>query len=150
MPLLSFQGILYSQTRVVDVFAGLLSPRLDYVNFSLRVYLNSRAAVVFHICVVIFEYCFHLQGFLRWCCITILHMTWDCMLFIKNFNLLVFLCNCIYCMCAVFIFKACYGFRLWKFSFPSAGHDSRFWVVTGSLIKVSLCTLANYIYIIYI
>ena len=53
-PLLSFQGILYSQTRVVDVFAVLLPPRLDYVNFSLKDYLNSRAAVVSHIYVEIF------------------------------------------------------------------------------------------------
>ena len=33
--------------------AGFLPPRLDYVNFSLRVYLNSRAAVVLHNCVTI-------------------------------------------------------------------------------------------------
>ena len=36
----------------------------------------------------------------------------------------------IYYLYVVFIFKACYGFRLWKFPFPSAGHDSPDWVVT--------------------
>ena len=42
----------------------------------------------------------------------------------------------IYCMYVVFIFKACYGFRLWKFPFPSAGHDSPDWVVTLPMLQL--------------
>ena len=51
---LPLQGPFRSLTRADDIFAGLIPPRLDCVGFSYRLYLNSRAAVVLHICAVIY------------------------------------------------------------------------------------------------
>ena len=49
---------------------------------------------------------------------------------LKSFNLLVFFFELLFILFKCFNFKACYGFRIIEFSFPSAGHDSPDWVVT--------------------